>query len=146
MKSLFLYLVAICSLFSVSLFASNKSIDCGRAKKGFFYYEASPDMFIIIERNTNFQKQHRLYETFYKEESITWVDSCSYILKTTEVKDPFLGNEIGAESEIRILSVTQEYYEYKSKENGEWKEVERIYFLKDLTKMIEKQKKYNQID
>ncbi|TGL66479.1 hypothetical protein [Leptospira jelokensis] len=146
MKLLFVSIMVMISVLHPNAYAANSPPDCTRVKKGMFYYEASPDFFIIIERNGNFQRQHRLYETFYKVESITWLDPCAYILKTTEVNDPFLGNEIGSESEIRIVSVNENYYEYITKENGKWKDTQRIYFLKDLAKIIEKQKKYNVSD
>ncbi|WP_156825388.1 hypothetical protein [Leptospira yanagawae] len=121
MKLLLVSLMIMISVLNPNAYAANRQLDCTRVKKGMFYYEASPDLFIIIERNENFQRQHRLYETFYKVENITWMDPCSYILKTTELNDPFLGNEIGSESEIRIVSVTETYYEYITKENGKGK-------------------------
>ncbi|MDF3819855.1 hypothetical protein P3G55_08100 [Leptospira sp. 96542] len=141
MKLVFTFLFI--SIWATNISASNQAIDCTRIKNGKFYYEEAPNFFIIIERNGAIQRQHRVYEKFYKEESVTWKNNCSYLLKTTEINDPLLGTQIGGETEVKIISVKNNYYEYVQKENGVWSEVKMIYFLKDLPSIVEKQKQFN---
>ncbi|MBL8022316.1 MAG: hypothetical protein JNM27_21750 [Leptospirales bacterium] len=111
-----------------------EDLKCGRLKSGLFFHFPVPGLLIIIDRKPSSQKQHRLYDRFYKMESIEWLGECTYKLQTVEKHDPMLESEPTTPTYISIIRILDAYYEYQEKENGEWGATRRMYFLRDLEK------------
>jgi hypothetical protein len=111
-------------------------LDCSRVRSGLFYYLEPSGLFIIVEREPARQRQHRLYNKFFKIESVAWTSECDYTLQTVQTHDPLLESAPRAPLHISILRISADYYEYRERGTGQWSESKRMYFLRDLEKAI----------
>jgi hypothetical protein len=104
---------------------------CKKLHESFFTYSPATDIEIYVERYLDGKQiQHRVYKKFYKIEKIVFTSPCTYILKTVEIHDPYLGNEFGKETTWVITDIQEDHFEARELKGNKLTESKKYYFTK----------------
>ena len=104
---------------------------CTKLHEIFFTYTPAPNIEIYVERYLDGKQiQHRVYKQFYKIEKIIFPLPCTYILKTVEIHDPYLGNDLGTEKTWMITDIQKDFFEVAELKGNKLVDFKKNYFTK----------------
>jgi len=105
-------------LFSFTVFAQVKKLNCKRVKIGtFYFYPAESKQQYIIVRDSFFQKEINLKTNETSFFQVNWQNDCTFsmrLIKTTRALSEFESSLFRSHTTtIKILAINQKFYTYK---------------------------------
>lgn len=120
-------------------------LDCSILHNGRFLYEQRPGRLIIVERNGSSQTSHRLYQRYFRTESIEWLGPCRFRVRTVTSQDPQQQPAAQRESIASVFLISDRFYEYRESAPGRDPETVRVFFLTNLQGAIASQQKIEEL-